>query len=369
MNRKVLSVVATAVVAFGLIALPATTATAATTGRITVQLVAPSGHKLTLKAQQVTATAGNTVIHGVTNRAGKVVFALPAGSKQAFSATRTGYLAALSKLKTVKAGHTLGLKLKLTKGATLSGTVLKSTGGALSGAIVGAYTAAGKYVASGITNAKGAYKIVGLKSGSYHVQFNGKSFYDTTSSAVTDFTTAYWKNASGWSSSAVVTVHNQGKKSAASAIKRISSTVGTGHSILSSLSIANILSNGWVGLKGVNDATSSAAQLPDGLLTGVGFRVPAGDYKMWVTNGLSGALARTYWYTGGLLPSTNEADAQTIHFTGTADLSISMSSLFDIIPPVDLPPATVPPISTPPISVTIPPIVLPLITIPGIHLP
>jgi hypothetical protein len=365
MRNKFVPILATALVAFGLVMVPAVTAEAATTGKITIQVVNPANKKLMLKNAAVTLTSGAKVLHGVTNKVGKVTFRVPAGAKQRISMTKTGYLPFTSKLIKGKAHKVLSLRVPITKGATIAGTVTGEGGTKLSNSIVSVFTTAGTFVTSATTNSVGAYTVSGLKSGKYHVQFNSRSFYDATNTAITGFSSTYWPTAATWANSTAITVKNQGKKTKASVVKAISAVVPVGHSIIGGISIVDVASEGWAGLVGANDSLNTAGPL-NGLGTGFNFKVPAGKYKLWVTNGLTGDLARTYWYTGSLLPSLNPADAAEIDFDGTADTHISLISLTPQTPPTDLPPVTVPPITVLPtgndplIVITVPPIVLPL---------
>lgn len=361
MKFKAVPAITVVAVVCAAVLLPALPASAASTGTIIVQVQRPSGSSLSLSNVVVTATSAASTITRKTDRHGRVSFRLPSKAIERITVAKSGYITGTHSRLKVVANRTLHPRVTLAKGATATGTLTRATGGALANSVVTLFTRAGTFVQSTKTNSRGIYKFIGLKSGSYVPQFNSRTVYDTASAAITGFTTTYLTG-TDWATAHAITLHNQGRTSAASVLTRLNSVVPVGHSLSGGLSIVDLGSSGSVGLQGSNAATSIVGPLT-GLGTGFDLRIPRGTYKLWISNGLSGSSERKLWYTGSaIVPSFNESDAATVTFSGDTDMNVTMNLLTSILTnPGDMLP-TVPTLPTEPTDPTLP--TLP--TVPGL---
>jgi hypothetical protein len=211
--------------------IPTATASAATTSALTVRLVAPSGSAIGAKLDStasinVEATNPDGVddfneyyaaaedptdypdstwlgaLHG-----GTATFDVPQGDEADIS-TSGGpeYLATYNPRKI--GGGPVGISVKTIHGAVVTGHVTDPAGVSMPGVIVTAFDHQGFRATAATTDAAGNYRIVGLFSDTYRIQFNTRS--DAGSAVQSNYVWNYWKGATSWAKSTAFSLKQQG---------------------------------------------------------------------------------------------------------------------------------------------------------------
>jgi hypothetical protein len=341
-RRRARILVATIAVSVGLAAIPAVSASAViapTTGTVVLELVTLSGARLTsidakahigLTADDDSFTASSSAYRGAADYRGKIskgaytFKGIRAGVPFATYATDAGgaYLSQSTDGHVVAAGKTLTVKLAVTKGATVSGTIKDSRGKAVSGAVAVLFTtqqsANEPNQPVGRTNSKGAFTIQAIPSGSYTLQFNTR--YAGLDSATTNYNWSYWKSTTEAASPTLV-LSQQTRTRAATSLTKHNGTVAPGFAIAGRITFDD-------GKSTTNDvlqlrSTANDRDFTYGILPASGafsLRAVAGTYTLYVLHG-----GKYWYYTGATTqPSTTAAAAVTVQFGGKSNVTVAI---------------------------------------------
>ena len=297
---------------------------AAATGKVVVQLVGPA--KAALARPGVSVTIANPSFtfsqDKTTSAAGRVRYTVPAGVALSVRAAEPGYVTSARTRVTVRPGQTVTVRVVLAKGASIAGTVYSPGPRPLAGSTVTALTASGDTVASTVTAANGRYKLRGLVSGAYRIQFNSRVEAPPRPAVLAAYVWNYWKAAS-WASSTPVEVHQQAATKPATARSGVDSVVAVGASIRGKLSLRGLAGGAAVGLEAVNGVDRASGRVN---VAGTAFSVKAvaGKYRVWVWG--DDASDDIWWYTGErTAPSRDEARARVVSFTGASSKTLTFA--------------------------------------------
>lgn len=227
----------------------------------------------------------------------------------------------------VPAGGTATVDLVIAKGATISGRV-KTAHGVLKNAQVVAVDSSGAATQAGTTNSHGQYRIIGLKTGTYAIQFNGRSWADSKLAVVATYG---WNYLGGTSltlaNSHTVSVRQQGAKTKPTATTNINGRVAAGPRVI--FALADAAPGGQLNIeKIVNGNVVSAETVYSPIYapgTRNGVRLNAGDYRITVQYREGSDLIQ-YFYTGAGSPlSKVQGDAQLLT-VGATGLTVNVGS-------------------------------------------
>jgi hypothetical protein len=252
MFKRVQTLAAVSAFAVAGAVIPAATASAATTSPLTVRLVAPNGSALGDKLDStasinVEATAPDGVddfneyyaaaedptdypdstwlgaLHG-----GTASFDVPQGD-EAYISTSGGpeYLTTYNPRKI--GGGPVAISVKTIHGAVVTGHVTDPSGASVPGVIVSACDHQGFCGYNTTTDAAGNYRMVGLFSDTYRIQFNRRS--DAGSAVQSNYVWNYWKGATSWAKSAAFTLKQQGAKTAYTTKTAVNDALLVGHTM------------------------------------------------------------------------------------------------------------------------------------------
>lgn len=297
---------------------------AAADGTVTVQLVTPAKAALRLAKATVEIYSDDFSILRTkkTNSDGRAKFSLPSGTPLTIYTTRAGFVDSVRHIAGVTAGATSTLRVALPRGATVSGTVVNESSTPLRGSTVSVYSPSGTPLVSTVANAKGIYRITGLSTGSYRVQFNSRVSDSPRPGVITNYAWNYWKKSS-WASATPISLKQQTATTAATVRKKINSVVPTGKSIKGALSVAGLSGGADVGLEALNYVDTTFGRLN---AAGTAFSVKAvkGKYRVYVWG--DDAADDIWWYTGETTPpSHDEDDAKVVTFSGAASITLTFA--------------------------------------------
>ena len=294
---------------------------AAAKASIIVQLVSPTKKPLALDGAYVSiATPDFEFVQGrSTNDSGRARFSVPAGVALDIDANKAGYVTGTRHIGDATAGATTVLRVVLPKGASIAGTVRTAAGVVLKGSTVTVFKTNGQWVDSAVSSTKGAYRISGLASGRYRVQFNSRVDDPPRPVVITNYAWNYWKAAS-WGTANAVVLTQQTSSAAATARKAVNGAVPRGSSIRGEVSIPGLAGGADVGLEPPNFVDRAIGRLNS---AGTAFSLKAvkGKYRVYVWG--DDETDDMWWYTGDTTPpSRDEDDAKLVSFSGTADLTL-----------------------------------------------
>ncbi|WP_427004430.1 beta strand repeat-containing protein [Pseudarthrobacter sp. H2] len=291
---------------------------------ISGKVTAPAGVELS----RVTVSASSAASQGMWGQLAFVasdgsyrITGLPAGSyKLRFSGSSSGapdqwYPNAASfdtaTAVTVTAGQDLaGINAALVKGATISGKVMAPAGVGLSGAYVGASSAAtnGQIGQSSVAP-DGSYNIVGLPAGSYKLQFSGSN----------DGALGQWyQNAASFDTATAVTVTAGQDLAGINASLVKGATISGKVTAPAGVTVSNVRVSTW-SASSMTPVGQSASVAPDGSYKILG--LPAGSYRLQFSGWDTGAVEQ--WHQDALSPY--QATAVTV--TAGQDLTGVNASL------------------------------------------
>ena len=326
--RSILAIALTAVIGLGVAAVPAVTAEAAAPSSLTVQLLTPSGKKLARSGVEIYVHNAKWYSIAHTNKAGlaKIKY-FPATSRlvvETWSKSHK-YIEVVKKSVTIKNGKTTKLSLKYAVGASISGKATTKDGKALVKAEVVAYNKASEFVASGTTSSTGAYSIVGLKSGYYHVEFNARDGVVARDNQRL-YGWSYWKSAESWGTSNSIKVRQQSSGKTASVIKSISGKVAPRAAVTGEINIPYESSNStFLDFQDVKHKWSDSpyVKLTDGDASYTQALNP-GEYYPGIYDSTT---KKELWYTGeGTALTSDPAKAVSVVVDGVTPLTVSLSA-------------------------------------------
>jgi len=314
----------------GLAVAPAVTADAAggtTKGTVKVQLQTPKAKDFLAKNFVILANNSKKKVVGQekTNSHGLATFKLTPG-KYTFTVatylTKYEYARTTSTVIGISRGQVKTIGIKTYKGAVVTGKVMTPTGFALKGATVAAVTRKGVILGSTTSDKHGKYRLAGLPTGSYAIQFNERTYDDGKNKAAKNYAWAYYKGTS-LADAKYIKVYQQNKYAAATKTTGISGPVKKGWTISVELAQKNSASGRLL----VDHISASGAYLQAGSVyapfkngTSAKVRVVDGKYRLGVSY-----AGVNYYYTGespegyGNTLSSNAADAKIYTFINGAD--------------------------------------------------
>lgn len=283
----------------------------------------PAGFDPSTIQVEAVPDGGSTINYGYVGAGGAyTVSGLPAGSyKLKYSGYNSGLLqqwysgAAAVENATpvaVTAGQDrAGINVTLAAGGSISGTVTVPAGTNISTLQATVYEAAGtrpNYVTSASVNADGTYKVNGLRSGSYKIQFLGpdsgllEQWYSTASSyeAATPVAVTEGQDQGAVNASLVKGASISGKVTSAAGVD-----VSRVQASLYRADAVSYVTSRQIGA----DGSFSFGGLP------------AGSYKIQFSAGSSGALSQ--WYGG----TASSVEAATVVVTSSQELALTDTTL------------------------------------------
>lgn len=315
------SIVALGVVAAPSVAADAATVSKVTTGTVSVKVVNVKGK--VIKSPRPEMILSGTNGNGVnTNSKGVATFKKVSAGKHTVD-SNSGQYVAVSKSVKVSAGKTTKVTVKLIVGGKISGTLRDGNGDPVPFVPVSVLSSTGKALATAYTSKSGAYVLSGLKKASYRVGFNASI---RAADVNPDYTTTYWKSATGFKSAKAIAVKAQTTKASATSTKKVNGVIKTLPTGIVS-GILNVENADEVMFTNVVTGTSSTFVADTGnaftaeLLVG-SYRVTTDVYTAVV--GGSGTWER-FFYTGdGLAVSAKSADALLVDVTADSTRQLTI---------------------------------------------
>ena len=320
-----LGLVVALVALFGIVG--AAPAFASDTGTITCQLVTMQGAPLAGNENQTIYVWYShdgvrvPIASNVPNASGQVVFTgVPVGHSLIFSVSITApYLSYTKTGVEAVAGADTTVLLHTPRAATVRGTVTAG-GSPLVGAPVALWEH-GKVQALSSTDALGNYTVY-APSGTYRVEFNERVHASVNTSA---WAWSYWKSTTSWTKAKTITVTQETKTRAPSAVSFIDGSVTHGGILNAGVELTGVTSSNQVRIVSERSNENFATKLTDGGSGFATFLVP-GKYRVGIYGPLDPVVhvQTIYWYRGeGRGPTTSESKAtwitvgaviDTIHF-------------------------------------------------------
>jgi len=315
MRTRLTAIFLSALLGVGVLSAPIS-ASAAELATVTVQLSTPSGAKLEVANVFVrvsNAVPGSTFINsGLTNASGRVNLVVPGDVlTRVLTFPSLKYLPSEEVIVWAPAGAKVMAKVVLAKAATVSGAVKNKAGRAIPNAIVRAVNADGVTAGESTTSARGKYKIKGLPSGTYRIQFNSRSAGVGVTSPTKQYVWSYWKG-SHWDSADLLKVKQQTAKSAASAKTGINGVLRKGQKLFVYTENLMILNTHVIGR---NPAETFVTSLTD-------TRLAKGTYQIQISVPNGESVGQVFYMGDNITPGFDQNAAVPIVFTGTEPLSI-----------------------------------------------
>ncbi len=333
MKRRLSLLLVAALAIGGLAVAPAGTAGAAggtKVGTIKVRLTTPSNGNFLHKGFVVTASGmtHNVYKEAKTNSLGVAALRVPPGKYTITVATyRSDYRYAVvhQDYIAISRGQVKTIGMKMYIGAKVSGKVLTPTGFALTGASVAAVTKKGVVMGLTTSDKHGVYRLAGLPTGSYAIEFNQRSYDDGTSKVIANYAWSYYKGSS-LATAHYIRVYQQNKYASATTTTGISGPVTKG----TTLAVALTQKNSSKGRLLVDHIGSKGQYLQDGSVyapfvggTSAKVRLESGKYRLGVVY-----AGVTYYYRGdGLMLTKSVAKATTYTYIGSSSLAVTFGPL------------------------------------------
>lgn len=302
----------------GLAVAPVTTANAAggtTKGTVKVQLQTPKAKDFKAKNFVIIANNSKKKVVGRdrTNSHGLAEFDLAPG-KYTFTVatylTKYEYARNTSTVIGISRGQVKTIGIKVYKGAVVTGKVMTPTGFALKGATVAAVTAKGEVLGMTTSDKKGKYRLAGLPTGKYAIEFNYRSYDDGKNKAALNYAWSFYKGTTA-ANAKKIKVYQQNKYAAATKTTGISGPVRKGSTVL----VVLAQKNGSAGRLLVDHISATGSYIQSGSVyapfkngTSAKVRVVDGKYRLGVVYaGIS------YYYTGEYQTLTSDPAAATLY--------------------------------------------------------
>ena len=346
----------------GLVAAPAVVAEAAASTTVSIQLATTAGKAWPVAGVIVEASSGKYYRQVETNSKGIATFTRVPGTAKITVKSLTYYsiypYASTKKTFWPWKGHKKTVSLVVPLGAAVSGTVLTPTG-PLVGGQVAAVSKTGAVMQTAVTNADGKYRLRGLATGTYAIQFNSRSWADSKNPLVADAAWSYWGvTGATWETAKKITVHQQGRKTGASVKSSVNGVVAAGSAL--TMGLADPSSGGQLNIERFAGTKRIAAESVYSPLYAPGtsdvVRLIPGTYRLGVQYPTADGFA-LYYYTGnGIALSADPADAVLVA-VGRVGTSITLGMRPAAVPPTPTPTATptVTPTTTPTVTPTVTP--------------
>ena len=305
--------------------------TSTTTGALTVFLVTPNKVKLSLPDIPVylVDSGGYEAGSGRTSSAGRITFSrVPAGTYSVRAWPPPGvYLGHLRTKVIVTAGQHEFVVAVMRHGATIEGRAQTASGADLSNALVVARGRSTATIVTTTTDNVGNYRLVGLPTDSYSIQFNARP--DGVPVPIHPLMSYDW---SFWGDEPAqpgllhrIWVTEERGPVAESRITGVDGTVHEGvtlSAIVRPQGTTNF-KNATVYVYGEGWGASFRTQV-DKYGGGFGTVLVAGNYRFMMVGISPTGKEIEYWYTGESTPPSQKAsDASTVRFAGTAPRTIT----------------------------------------------